>query len=138
MATSTLDPDNTPEPDRQLGKGHGVDSLGPSDLSDTGSDMQGGSRAIEEFDLGLDRGTTEDSDSRNIDASTDTDDSTGTGESSTAGRNADVDLGGDIDVDRIDYINPEDDPDFENPDKDKPSSQNRPPSQQSAPQQQKR
>jgi hypothetical protein len=113
MATSTLDPDNMPESDRQLGKGHGIDSLGPSDISDTGSDVQGGFRAIEEFDLGLDRGTTEDSDSHTIDVSRDTDDSTGTGESSTAGRNSDIELGGDIGVDRIDYINPEDDPDFD-------------------------
>ena len=41
--TSTLDPDNFPEaPDRSLGKGHGVDSLGPSDISDSGSDVVGG------------------------------------------------------------------------------------------------
>jgi hypothetical protein len=106
MATSTLDPDNIPEPDRQLGKGHGTNVLGPSDTSDTGSDVQGGLRAVEELDLGLDRGTTEDSDSHNIAPSSDTDDSTGTGESSTAGRNADVELGGDIGADRIDQINP--------------------------------
>lgn len=105
MATSTLDPDNIPEPDRQLGKGHGTNSLGPSDLSDTGSDVQGGLRGVEELDLGLDRGTNEDSDSHNIEASRGTDDSTGTGESSTAGRNRDVDVGGDINVDRVDAIN---------------------------------
>lgn len=111
MASSTLDPDNMPERDRELGKGHGNDSLGPSDISDTGSDVQGGLRAIEEDLLGLDRGTSEDQDSRNIDASSDTDDSTGTGESSTAGRNADVELGGDIGFDRVDYIDPDEDPD---------------------------
>lgn len=111
MASSTLDPDNIPEPDRQLGKGHGTNSLGPSDLSDTGSDVQGGLRAVEDIDIGLDKGTMEDADSHNIEASGDTDDSTGTGESSTAGRNADVALDSDIGVDRIDYINPADDPD---------------------------
>jgi len=113
MAGSTLDPDNIPEPDRQLGKGHGTDTLGPSDISDTGSDVQGGLRAVEELDLGLDRGTNEDSDSHNIDPSGDTDDATSTGESSTAGRNADVELSGDIGIDRVDYVNPEDDPDFD-------------------------
>ncbi len=105
MAASTLDPDNMPEPDRQLGKGHGTNALGPSDRSDTGSDVQPGLKAIEEDVLGLDRGTTEDPDSHLIDVSTDTDDSTATGESSTAGRNADVELAGDINVDRIDEVN---------------------------------
>lgn len=42
MADSTLDPDYlTGGPDRSLGRGHGTDALGPSDTSDTGSDMQG-------------------------------------------------------------------------------------------------
>lgn len=42
MADSTLDPDNMPVPDRQLGKGHGTGALGTSDTSDTGSDIVGG------------------------------------------------------------------------------------------------
>ncbi|MDQ9171886.1 hypothetical protein Q8A64_15840 [Oxalobacteraceae bacterium R-40] len=106
MPPSTLDPDNIPEPDRNLGRSHGLNALGPSDLSDSGSDVQGGFKAIEEpeFGLGLDRGTNEDSDSHIISASSDTDDSTGTGESSTAGREGDVELGGDIGFDRIDEI----------------------------------
>lgn len=54
MPSSTLDPDFTPEPDRQVGIGHGTDSLGPSDLSDTGSDVQGGYRAIEDLDFSTD------------------------------------------------------------------------------------
>jgi len=115
MATSTLDPDNIPEPDRKPGKGHGTNALGPSDLSDTGSDVQGGLRAVEETGLGLDRGTNEDSDSHNIEPSRGTDDSTGTGESSTAGRNADVEPSGDIGADRIDYINTGDETDFSEP-----------------------
>jgi hypothetical protein len=115
MPPSTLDPDSFPESDRQLGRSHGLNALGPSDMSDSGSDVQGGYRAIDEpeFGLGLDRGTNEDSDSHVISASSDTDDSTGTGESSTAGRNDDIELGGDIGVDRIDEIAefPEDDSD---------------------------
>lgn len=131
MATSTLDPDNVPEPDRQLGKGHGTNSLGPSDISDSGSDVQGGIRAVEELDLGLDRGTSEDSDSHNIAPSTDTDDSTGTGETSTAGRNADVELGADIGADRIDEI----DPALQDPDLDEPTPGQRPASREQRPQQ---
>ncbi|WP_334189846.1 hypothetical protein [Noviherbaspirillum sp.] len=111
MASSTLDPDNIPEPDRQLGTGHGADALGPSDTSDTGSDVQGGLRAVEEEVLPLDRGTTEDPDSHNIDVSSEGIDSAGTGESSTAGRNSDVELARDIGVDRIDSI-ATDDADF--------------------------
>lgn len=114
MATSTLDPDNVPEPDRQLGKGHGTGSLGPSDTSDTGSDVQGGLRWTQEADIGLDKGTHEDPDSgrRDIsagpdigDAGIDSDtDSPGTGERGTAGRDSDIAMGEDIDVDRIDHI----------------------------------
>lgn len=104
MATSTLDPDYIPEPDRSLGSGHGKDALGPSDLSDTGSDVQGGLRAVEEDMLPLDRGTNEDSDTHTIEVGSENEDSTGTGESSTAGRNADIKIAGDIGTDRIDRI----------------------------------
>ncbi|WP_229223602.1 hypothetical protein [Duganella sp. sic0402] len=42
MADSTLDPDNLPAgADRTLGRGHGTRALGPSDNSDSGSDMVG-------------------------------------------------------------------------------------------------
>lgn len=42
MSASSLDPDNLPAtPDRVLGSGHGKGALGPSDNSDSGSDMQG-------------------------------------------------------------------------------------------------
>ncbi|TCS38279.1 hypothetical protein EDC30_10214 [Paucimonas lemoignei] len=109
MSSSTLDPDNMPEPDRQLGKGHSNKELGPSDLSDTGSDVQPGIRAIDEpgFGLDLDRGTTEDPDIRNIEASDDNEDSTATGEDVTAGREGDVELNADIETDRIDYLSPD-------------------------------
>lgn len=122
MATSTLDPDNTPEPDRQLGKGHGTASLGPSDTSDSGSDIQGNPRWAEDTDLGLDRGTNEDSDSGRRagsagpdlgDANIDSDsDSSGTGERATAGRDSDIEMGSDIDIDRIDEVNIDDDADL--------------------------
>lgn len=122
MGTSTLDPDNIPEPDRQLGKGHGTGALGPNDISDSGSDMQGGTRRVEEFDIGLDRGTHEDPDlgQRNISADsgddagsyTDTD-SQGTGERGTVGTDSDVEMGGDIDVDRIDQASAGEDLDLD-------------------------
>jgi hypothetical protein len=123
MATSTLDPDNLPEPDRRLGKGHGTGSLGPSDTSDTGSDVQGGLRWTQEADIGLDKGTNEDPDSGRRDPSAGPDigdadidsdtDAVGTGERATAGRDSDIEAGSDIDVDRIDYVNPHADPDFD-------------------------
>jgi len=114
MASSTLDPDNIPEPDRQLGRGHGTGALGPSDTSDTGSDVQGGMRWAQEADIGLDKGTHEDPDSGRRDASAGPDigdasidsdtDAVGTGERATAGRDSDIEMGRDIDVDRIDDI----------------------------------
>jgi hypothetical protein len=63
--SSTLDPDNFPgAPDRSLGKGHGVDALGPSDVTDSGSDVVGGPGFAANLDddqvLDLDRGTTSD------------------------------------------------------------------------------
>lgn len=122
MATSTLDPDNMPESDRQLAKGHDTEALGPSDLSDTGSDVQGGLRFTDEMDIGLDKGTNEDPDTASGDmtagpdlgdAGLDSDsDSSGTGERAAAGRDSDIEAGADIDVDRIDQVNPDDDADF--------------------------
>lgn len=42
MVGSTLNPDNFPAvPDRVLGRGHGTGALGPSDTSDSGSDITG-------------------------------------------------------------------------------------------------
>lgn len=41
MSTSTLDPDNDLQADRQLGVGHDDSALGPSDSSDSGSDVKG-------------------------------------------------------------------------------------------------
>lgn len=114
--SSTLDPDNFPEaPDRSLGKGHGIDALGPSDLSDTGSDVVGGpgfSQSVDDDQLvDLDRGTTSDPESARGgkgagpdigDANLDSDsDSGGTGERASAGRDTSVRDGADIDTDQI-------------------------------------
>jgi hypothetical protein len=114
--SSTLDPDNFPElPDRSLGKGHGTDALGPSDNSDSGSDVVGGpgfALGVDDDQLeGLERGTSEDSErghgtdsagpdmgDANLDSDTD---SGGTGERASAGRDCSVRDGADIDTDSI-------------------------------------
>lgn len=114
--TSTLDPDNFPErPDRSLGKGHGIDSLGPSDISDTGSDVVGGPGFAEALDeeqtLDFDRGTTSDleeshagntagPDVGDADFSSDSD-MGGTGERATAGRDTVSKDGADIGTDQV-------------------------------------
>lgn len=117
--TSTLDPDNFPEsPDRNLGKGHGIDALGPSDISDTGSDVVGGPGFAANLDpdqvLDFDQGTTSDleqghagdtagPDVGDADFSGDSD-MGGTGERAAAGRDAVAKDGADIDTDRIEAI----------------------------------
>ncbi len=127
---STLDPDNFPErPDRSLGKGHGTDALGPSDLSDTGSDVMGGPGFASNLDpeqlVHLDRGTNEEEESSaggtagpdvgDANFSSDSDVG-GTGERASAGRDTVVEDGADIDTDRIESIPDlpltEDDTDF--------------------------
>jgi hypothetical protein len=117
--TSTLDPDNFPEsPDRSLGRGHGIDSLGPSDTSDTGSDVVGGPGFSTNLDddqvLHLDEGTTSDLEASHAgdtagpdvgDANFSSDsDVGGTGERAAAGRDTVVKDGADIDTDRIESI----------------------------------
>ena len=129
--TSTLDPDNFPErPDRSLGRGHGTDALGPSDLSDTGSDVVGGPGFSANLDddqlIHLDEGTTSDleashagdtagPDVGDADFSGDSD-MGGTGERAAAGRDTVAKDGADIDTDRIESIPDlpltEDDTDF--------------------------
>ena len=86
MAGSTLDPDNIParrKPHTQ--KGHDVASLGPSDTSDSGSDLQGpgAGRAVGDRDMD------------------DTSDSRGTGEHLTAGKDPLIRPNEDRDVDRV-------------------------------------
>jgi len=116
---STLDPDNFPErPDRILGKGHGIDSLGPSDTSDTGSDVVGGPGFDGNLDddqvLDLDQGTTSDMEAGRAGETAGPDvgdanfsgdsDAGGTGERATAGRDTVVEDGADIDTDHIEVI----------------------------------
>lgn len=57
MAAGALHPDNlTPGPDRRVPPGHGIDSLGPSDTSDSGSDLKGAPGLAQQIDgFGLDR-----------------------------------------------------------------------------------
>ena len=52
-SSSTLDPDRTPGRDRVTGTGHGTAALGPSDSSDSGSDVGGGPGPVEGEVLGL-------------------------------------------------------------------------------------
>lgn len=112
---STLDPDNFPDPpDRSLGIGHGTGALGPSDSSDSGSDLVGASGLAGEEGLDLDTGTTSDLEASTAggtagpdvgDANLDSDsDSGGTGERAAAGRDTVVRDGADIDVDHIEAI----------------------------------
>lgn len=77
MSTSTIDPDNDLEPDRELGEGHDINALGPSDSSDSGSDMAGTPGR---------RGDT---------------DSTGTGERASVERDDGKKPAADIDIDRV-------------------------------------
>ncbi|MFB9241064.1 hypothetical protein IV454_29810 [Massilia antarctica] len=112
--TSTLDPDNFPEtPDRKLGSGHGTGALGPSDSSDSGSDLVGASGLARDDVLDLGSGTTSDletgtaggagPDVGDPDLDSDTD-ASGTGERAAAGRDTTVRDGADIDVDHIESI----------------------------------
>jgi len=102
--TSTLDPDNFPErPDRSLGKGHGIDALGPSDISDSGSDVVGGPGFSDALDpeqmLDFDRGTAgPDVGDANFSGDSDIG---GTGERAAAGRDTVAKDGADIDTDQI-------------------------------------
>jgi hypothetical protein len=90
--SSTLDPDNFPaRPDRRLGAGHGTGALGPSDSSDSGSDLVGAPGlpldVQDEGDVALDSAT----------------DSGGTGERAASGLET-VHDGADIDVDHVESI----------------------------------
>ena len=109
---STLDPDNFPQPrGRKNLKGHDTGSLGPSDSSDSGSDMHGPG-LLDADRLHLDRGTNEDSEAgsmRDRDAGTslhdlnldDNSDRSGTGEGLTAGKDPDLRVNQDRDADRV-------------------------------------
>jgi hypothetical protein len=107
MPASTLDVDESTPPVTH--KGHGTDALGPSDTSDSGSDLQGpGLYEIDADVIGLDRGTNEDvphsgGAGRDVgDANLDSDtDAGGTGERAAAGRDLNDEAGSDIAPDRL-------------------------------------
>jgi hypothetical protein len=109
---STLDPDNFPaKRGRKNLKGHDTGSLGPSDSSDSGSDMKGPG-LVDPDRLHLDRGTSEDIEAGSMgdrDAGTslhdlnldDNSDKGGTGEALTAGKDPKVRVNQDRDADRV-------------------------------------
>ncbi|HEX4883279.1 MAG TPA: hypothetical protein VFX05_04000 [Casimicrobiaceae bacterium] len=95
MADSTLL--RTGETPPGVQKGHGTAALGPSDSSDTGSDIRGGPGLVHDDGIGLAPGTTSDPDAAYEpdagadigDADLDSDsDRFGTGERAAAGRDA--------------------------------------------------
>jgi len=112
MAGSTLDPDNIPaRREHKTVKGTDMKSLGPSDTSDSGSDMAGPG-LIDDDVLPLDRGTNEDPEGgtvgkieagasvgdREMDENSD---AAGTGEHLTAGKEPRGRVNADRDTDRI-------------------------------------
>ena len=93
--SSTLTPENLPAgPDRRIHQGHGTAALGPSDSSDSGSDLQGtlDTAASEIVDEDLDSDT----------------DRSGTGERAAASPETPARDGADIDTDHVEQI-----PDFD-------------------------
>ena len=116
MAGSSLTPENLPVgPDRSIHKGHGTSALGPSDSSDSGSDVQGGRGLAGDIDeFGLDAGNTSAPESARGnrtagpdvgDSNLDSDsDRSGTGERASAGRDTLKEDGSDIGTDHIESI----------------------------------
>ncbi|WP_439890246.1 hypothetical protein ACS7SF_13425 [Ralstonia sp. 25C] len=120
MATSNLY--RTGESPAQTGKGHGTDALGPSDSSDSGSDVVGGpglgSDVEDRFDEdpavrphgnAANRTAGADLGDANLDSDTD---STGTGERLAAGHEPVIREGGDLMPDAVHDLN---DPNAESP-----------------------
>jgi hypothetical protein len=112
MSGSTLDPDNIPLDEAPIvNRGHGTGALGPSDNSDSGSDVASGSPNEQEDPLGLDRGTNEDpgggidsagADIGDVELDSDTD-AGGTGERGAAGRDSAIE-GADIGFDHVETV----------------------------------
>ena len=114
MPTSTLDFDAMPTSGDgvSVGKGHGTGALGPSDSSDTGSDIVGGPGLLDDETIDLDRGTNEDSeggrlsgtdagaDLGDVDLDSDTD-ASGTGERITAGKDPHAGVSDERGFDRV-------------------------------------
>jgi len=100
--------------DRITDKGHGTGALGPSDTTDSASDITGAPGVIEGDVIGLDRGTNEDADVQGPfatagpdigDAGLDSDsDSVGTGEHMAAGREPQARPNNDVRPDHIERI----------------------------------
>jgi len=99
------------EAGEQVFEGHDLRSIGPSNSSDSGSDLMGPG-LIDDDLLGLDRGTTEDSEGGHLGAADagaslgdlgadENSDAEGTGEHLTAGKEPDVRVAADIAPDRI-------------------------------------
>jgi hypothetical protein len=118
MSSSTLTPGNFPAgPDRRIHQGHGTSALGPSDSSDSGSDLRGAPGLAQQVGhFGLDNGTNEDEESlanytvgpdigdSNLDSDTDRN---GSGERAAAGRDMVARDGSDIDTDHIERMPPD-------------------------------
>ena len=110
--SSTLDPDNFPaNKSSRKRQGHDTRTLGPSDSSDSGSDMAGPG-LIDDDAINLDRGTNEDTEAGRDDVADagasigdlhmDADsDRYGTGEHLTAGKDPSIQVDGDVGTDRI-------------------------------------
>jgi hypothetical protein len=103
MANSPLLGGTRPASNRP--EGTGVDRLGPSDLSDSGSDLMGANGAVDTDGIGLDgedirraRGAGADIGDANLDSDSD---SSGTGERAEAGRDTLLGDAPDISPDRI-------------------------------------
>ena len=111
--------------DRETQKGHGTGALGPSDTSDSGSDIAGGPGVIEGDVIGLDHGTNEDLETRRGNAGVDIgdsdldsdSDSVGTGEHMTAGRDPGPRANRDVLPDHIERITDADLEDEEDPER---------------------
>lgn len=102
MSGSTLDPDALPAgSERNVAPGHDTRTLGPSDSSDSGSDLDGPG-LVDDDELPLDRGTNEDSDDAAGMPGLDSDsDRYGTGEATTAGKEPRRRGNSDVGTDRV-------------------------------------
>ena len=112
-AGSSLGAERFPVGDRKrkLQKGHDTRALGPSDTSDSGSDMAGPGR-VDDDAMNFDRGTNEDTEAGKYNVADagpsvgdlgmdENSDSVGTGEHLTAGKDPQVRINADRDADRI-------------------------------------
>lgn len=104
--SSTLDPDNIPSPENTGPTGHETGALGPSDSSDSGSDIAGAKRHDFDRDTELDEHALE---TGAAELASDTD-RAGTGERSAADGDSTLIEDADIEPDRIDMpAGPEED-----------------------------